>query len=115
MDAKNFNEKYKQYIPEGWYGLEFDIREVTEYLDTIMQDMITIPGFELHQIKLKFGRARFYFETGWKHKELEGAIMLKIEERIDQLVIESTKPKLTRMDIIGQNGNEGTHYDTMYN
>jgi len=112
MTSKEFNDKYKQYIPQGWGGLEFDIPEVTEYLDKVMQDMILIPEFQIHQIKLKFNRARFYFDTAWKHKELEGAIMVKIEERIDQLVMQSTKP--SRMDIIGQNGNEGTHYDTMY-
>ena len=33
MTAKEFNEKYKPYIPEGWYGLGFDIPEVTDYLD----------------------------------------------------------------------------------
>ena len=60
MTADNFNKKYKQYIPEGWYGLEFDIPVVTDYLDKVMQDLITIPGFELHQIKLKFGGIRFY-------------------------------------------------------
>ena len=63
MTADNFNEKYKQYIPEGWYGLGFDIPVVTEYLDEVLQDLITIPGFELHQIKLKFGGIRFYVNS----------------------------------------------------
>ena len=86
MDAKNFNEKYKQYIPEGWYGLEFDIPEVTEYLDRIMQDMILIPGFELHQIKLKFDWPRFYFTTDFKDKGLELAIAVKIQEQINAII-----------------------------
>ena len=86
MTSAEFNAKYKQYIPEGWYGLEFDVPQVTEYVDTIMQDMILIPGFELHQIKLKFNMARFYFETAWKRKELEGGIMIKVEERINAII-----------------------------
>lgn len=86
MDAKNFNEKYKQYIPEGWYGLEFDIPEVTEYLDRIMQDMILIPGFELHQIKLKFDWPRFYFTTDFKDKGLELAIAVKVQEQINAII-----------------------------
>ena len=86
MTAYEFNTKYKQYIPEGWYGLEFDILEVTEYLDIVMGDLITIPGFELHQVKLKFNMARFYFETKWKDKHLEAALEIKIEDKINQLV-----------------------------
>jgi len=90
MIATDFNEKYKQYIPEGWGGLEFDIPVVTDYLDEVMQDLITIPGFELHQIKLKFGMARFYFNTNWKDKRLEAAIEFKIEEKINKLVNDNT-------------------------
>ena len=30
MTAQQFNEKYKQYIPEGWYGLGFNTPPVTE-------------------------------------------------------------------------------------
>jgi hypothetical protein len=86
MTSNEFNEKYKPYIPEGWYGLGFNIPEVTEYLDEIMEDLITIPGLEIHQIKLKFNMARFYFETSWKDKGLEAALMIKIESRINELV-----------------------------
>ena len=69
MTAEQFNKKYKQYIPEGWYGLEFDVPKVTEYLNGILEDgLVHIPGFEIHQIKLKFQMARFYFETNMKNK-----------------------------------------------
>ena len=86
MTAREFNEKYKLYIPEGWYGLGFDIPEITDYLDKEMEDLILIPGFELHQIKLKFNMARFYFETNWKDKGLEAVIENKIESKINELV-----------------------------
>lgn len=88
MDANEFNEKYKLYIPEGWYGLGFNIPEVTDYLDKEMEDLILIPGFELHQVKLKFNMARFYFETNWKDKHLESALQNKIEDNINKLVKE---------------------------
>ena len=93
MTPNEFNEKYKQYIPEGWYGLEFNIVEVTDYLDKVMEELILIPGFELHQIKLKFNMARFYFETNWKDKSLEVALMFKIESRINELVKEHDEKK----------------------
>jgi hypothetical protein len=53
-----------------------------------MEDLITIPGFELHQIKLKFNMARFYFETKWKDKHLESALEFNIEDKINKLVTE---------------------------
>ena len=86
MTQQEFNRKYKQWIPQGWSGLDFDVPQVTEYLDQVMQDLVLIPGFELHQIKLKFNMARFYFETAWKRKELEGGIMIKVEERINAII-----------------------------
>jgi hypothetical protein len=88
MTSNEFNEKYKPYIPEGWYGLGFNIPEVTDYLDKVMEELIMIPGFELHQVKLKFNMARFYFETNWKEKGLEAALMVKIESEINKLVKE---------------------------
>jgi hypothetical protein len=86
MNSEQFNEKYKQYIPSGWYGLGFDTPEVTEYLDTVMQDLITIPGFELLQVKLKFDWPRFYFTTNFKNKSLELAIAVKVQEDINKLL-----------------------------
>lgn len=137
MTREEFNLKYKQWIPEGWFGLEFDEPKVTEYLDKEMQDLIMIPGFELHQIKLKFDWPRFYFTTNFKNKGTELAIAMRIQEDVNKirrgydhfntakLRVEANSPyndgwtrehyekeyKLSsRMDIIGQNGNEGTHY-----
>ena len=86
MTQQEFNEKYKQYIPEGWYGLSFDIPEVTIYLDGVMQDLITIPGFYLTQVKLKFNMARFYFATNMKEEHLKLAIELAIEKKINEIV-----------------------------
>jgi hypothetical protein len=84
MTRIEFNHKYKQYIPQGWSGLEFDIEAVTDYLDALMQDMTLIPGFELHQIKIKFDWPRFYFTTDFKDKGLELAIALRVQEQISK-------------------------------
>ncbi len=86
MTSTQFNEKYKQWIPEGWSGLDFDIPEVTEYMDLVMQDMTVIPGFELHQIKLKFDWPRFYFATDFKDKGTELAITVRVQERINAII-----------------------------
>lgn len=86
MTQNEFNHKYKQWIPEGWSGLDFDIPQVTEYMDQIMQDMILIPGFELHQIKLKFDWPRFYFTTDFKDKGTELAIAVRVQERINAII-----------------------------
>jgi hypothetical protein len=86
MTRQEFNEKYKQWIPQGWSGLDFDVPQVTEYVDKIMQDLIMIPGFELHQIKLKFDWPRFYFTTSFKNKDTELAIAMRIQERINAII-----------------------------
>ncbi len=86
MTREEFNHKYKQWIPEGWSGLDFDIPQVTEYMDLVMQDMILIPGFELHQIKLKWDWPRFYFTTDFKDKGTELAIAVKVQERINAII-----------------------------
>ena len=86
MTREEFNHKYEQWIPQGWSGLDFDVEQVTEYLDQVMQDMIRIPGFELHQIKMKRDWPRFYFATEFKDKGLELAIAVKVQERINTII-----------------------------
>lgn len=86
MTQQEFNLKYKQWIPEGWSGLDFDVPQVTEYVDQVMQDLVLIPGFELHQIKMKWDWPRFYFATEFKDKGLELAIAVKIQEQINAII-----------------------------
>ncbi len=94
MTANEFNTKYAKYIPKGWYGLEFDIPSVTEWLDSIMEGgLVNIGGFELHQIKLKFGMARFYFQTEWEKEWLEMTMQRGIEAEINKLVENYYKEK----------------------
>lgn len=61
MTQDEFNKKYSKYIELGFYGLEFDIPEVTEYLYKSFDNLINgSKEFEISQIKLKFGYCRFY-------------------------------------------------------
>lgn len=86
MTADEFNEKYKAYIPEGYWGLEFDIPEVTAYIDSIMEGgLANIPGFKLHQVKLKFGMCRFYYECQLP-VSLQAVIEYKIEDEVNNII-----------------------------
>lgn len=57
---KEFNEKYKDYLEEGHYGMDINEPSVLTYVDQIFNDLIKIPGFQFSQIKTKFGMARVY-------------------------------------------------------
>jgi hypothetical protein len=93
MTAEEFNTKYDAYIERRSYtnkfaqpveqkfdGLEFDIPDVTKFLDSIFEDLTKIPGFTYSQIKLKFNTTRFY--TNLKSTSLQ----FTIEKQIDKLV-----------------------------
>lgn len=61
MNQQQFNEKYKDYIEEGYQGLCFDIPKCTEYLNKIFENVIkTNPNFKFKQIKVKFNWYCFY-------------------------------------------------------
>ena len=80
MTAKEFNQKYRGYIEEGFTGLEFDIPEVTKYLDSEFEIIIKEkPDFEFAQIKLKFGRCRFY-------SNLDMNVGFEIEHTVNELI-----------------------------
>ena len=89
MTTKEFNEKYKDYLEEGHYGLDINIPSVVEYLDSIFENgLVNIPGFKYSQIKLKFNMSRFYFDTDWKNKKIEHMISNGVETEINRLVKE---------------------------
>ena len=60
MTKNEFNEKYKEYLEEGHYGLDISTPSIIKYLDEMFQDLIKIPGFKYSQIKEKFNTSRFY-------------------------------------------------------
>ena len=85
MTTEKFNEKYKDYLEEGHYGLDISYPAVVEYLDKIFQDLIKIPGFKYSQIKLKFNSSRFYTNL-YTIAPTFGLLDRTIEKEIDFLV-----------------------------
>jgi hypothetical protein len=88
-----FNEKYKDYLEEGHYGIDINEPSVITYVDQIFNDLTQIPGFKYQQIKTKFGLARVYtnldelmpFAGRILNQELEEKInfILKVEYEIE--------------------------------
>ena len=64
MSSNDFNEKYKDYLEDRFYGLAIDNPTIVDFLDSIFKDLTKIPGFKYSQIKMKFGMARFYSTLG---------------------------------------------------
>jgi hypothetical protein len=91
---EEFNDKYKDYIEEGHYGMSLEIPSVLAYVDQIFNDLIKIPGFKFSQIKTKYGLARVYtnlyelmpFVGKIVDQELEEKInfILKVEYEIEK-------------------------------
>tara|TARA_R110000868_G_scaffold333425_2_gene594259 strand:+ start:1124 stop:1453 length:330 start_codon:yes stop_codon:yes gene_type:complete len=91
--SKEFNEKYKEYLEEGHYGMDIGEPSVLAYVDQIFNDLTKIPGFQFSQIKTKFGMARVYtnlyeimpFVSRIIDQELEEKInfILKVEFEVE--------------------------------
>lgn len=77
--SDEFNEKYKDYIEEGFDGLEIENEKVVIFLDKMFENFIKIPDFSFSQIKVKFGTSRFY-------TSLSTEITLAIEQQINELI-----------------------------
>lgn len=86
MTPKEFNEKYKDYLEEHYYGLDISYPSVVNYLDEIFQELIKIPGFKYSQIKLKFNTCRFYTNLFDIVPKLSHFISYQIENKINTLV-----------------------------
>lgn len=85
MNYEQFNEKYKAYLVNSYYGLAIQRELVIEYLDKKFQELIKIPDFQYKQIKLKFGEARFYANG------ISQGIRYEIENGIDSIMKEFYK------------------------
>jgi len=74
MTTNEFNEKYKNYLEEGFYGLAIQDNNVIDYLDKEFEKEIKInPSFKYSQIKIKFGTSRVYADSN-KTSEWENEI-----------------------------------------
>ena len=84
LTREGFNEKYKDYLEKGFYGLAIDNQNVINYLDDRFENEFThIPDFTYSQIKLKFGNCSFYSNLG------HGAWAVDIQNDINAILNES--------------------------
>lgn len=81
--SKEFNEKYKDYIEEGHYGMDISEPSVLAYVDQIFNDLTQIPGFKYQQIKTKFGLARVYTNLDDLMPFVGRIINQELEEKIN--------------------------------
>jgi len=79
MTHEEFNEKYKNYLEKGHYGIDVGNSDFIEWLDKKFEDFIKKPGFSYSQIKSKFGMGRFYCE-GLTREEIN-----EVEDKISKL------------------------------
>ena len=97
MTSDEFNEKYKQWLVEGHYGLAISSASVIEMLDREFQELTKVPEFQYYQIKLKFNMARFYA------KGIPLSACDRIEKQIDALVKAADDERKIDKGIIGRN------------
>jgi hypothetical protein len=84
MSVTEFNEKYKDYLEEGHYGLDISNSKVVEYLDKVFEELIKYPNFQYSQIKLKWNQSSVYTNL----PPMIGRIIESgIEKNIDQMMI----------------------------
>lgn len=78
MTIEEFDEKWKDYVEPGFYGLAINDPDVIAYLDKeFTEEIKTNPTFTFSQIKVKFGKARVYTKS---EKNYEW------EEYIDEII-----------------------------
>ena len=58
------NQKYRKHIPRGWYGFDVGTPIVPDWMK-IIYDVTELcvgidPNFEIHQVKLKYGKIDYY-------------------------------------------------------
>ena len=79
MTNVEFNQKYKDYLELGHYGLAINNAEFIEWLDSKFEEFIKQPNFKFSQIKAKFGAGRFYCEG------LSNEQIAEVENKITEL------------------------------
>ena len=81
MTTDEFNEKYKDYLSPGHYGMSIEIPEVIDLVDRKFEEWSKLPGFHYTQVKLKFGMSRVYADA-------DGVILQTsaLEHEIDKII-----------------------------
>ena len=87
MTAEQFNTKWADHIPKGYYGLEFDIPQLTELIDKTVTGWVEVfPKMTIKQIKLKFGMARVYVSLDTERLPEHNQFTGDLEEKINKLL-----------------------------
>lgn len=64
MTADEFNEKWKDHLEKGHYGMNLEGNGICELVDNAFTKLLeTNPNFSYSQIKEKFGSSRVYMEN----------------------------------------------------
>lgn len=93
MTVNEFNDKYKDYLEEGHYGLDIDNLYVIDLLDKVFTGWIEdSKDFRYSQIKLKFGMARVYVEG------IDRDTISTIENAIDILMKDEKKEEIVNRE-----------------
>ena len=79
MTTDQFNEKYKDFLEEGHYGLALIGDEAIAYLDEKFQEFIKRPDFKYSQIKSKFNFFCFYADGITAEEQTE------VEDKLKQI------------------------------
>jgi len=80
---KEFNDKYKDYLEEGHYGMDIAVPSVLVYIDQIFNDLTQIPEFKYEQIKTKYGLAKVYTNLEEIMPFVGRVISQELEEKIN--------------------------------
>lgn len=83
MTVKEFNAKYKDYLEDGFYGLQINNSKIIDFLDKEFTKLIknNTQPFKYSQIKTKFGYACVYCNAN-------PSIIRHLENEIDKLLKE---------------------------
>lgn len=81
MTTKEFNEKWNEYLEDGFYGLAIGNENVINYLDKeFAKEIKNNTSFKYSQIKMKFNTCRVYAnseKTSMWEEEIERLIKVK--------------------------------------
>jgi hypothetical protein len=68
MTPQEFNEKWKDHLEEGHYGMAINNELIINVCDDYFENLrISNPDFKFSQIKLKFGYPRVYLSDAGNH------------------------------------------------
>ncbi|TGL03552.1 hypothetical protein EHQ43_17520 [Leptospira bouyouniensis] len=89
MLAIELNQRHRQFIEEGFDGVESNFDPISKYLDRLLRILIHChPGFKLKQIKMKFGEVCFYSNLHELYndddRQRDHNVSLKIQAKLEK-------------------------------